>query len=44
LIAENQDSDSVVTFAIDTDTGKLKPTGQILSLGSPVCAVFVGAK
>jgi 6-phosphogluconolactonase len=44
LIAENQDSDSIILFSIDTDTGKLKPTGQTLSLGSPVCAVFVGAK
>jgi 6-phosphogluconolactonase len=44
LIAENQDSDSVVMYAIDTATGKLKPTGQTLSVGSPVCAVFVGAK
>jgi 6-phosphogluconolactonase len=44
LIAENQDSDSIVVFSIDPDTGKLKPTGQTLSLGSPVCAVFVGAK
>jgi 6-phosphogluconolactonase len=44
LIAENQDSDSIVVFSVDADTGKLKPTGQVLSLGSPVCAVFVGAK
>ncbi|MEI9959819.1 MAG: beta-propeller fold lactonase family protein [Limisphaerales bacterium] len=44
LLAENQNSDSVVVFAIDADTGKLKPTGQTLSIGSPVCAVFVNQR
>jgi 6-phosphogluconolactonase len=44
MIVENQTSDSVVMFAIDTDTGKLKATGQTLTVGSPLCAVFVGAK
>jgi 6-phosphogluconolactonase len=44
LIAENQDSDSVVVFAVDQETGKITPTGQTLSLGAPMCAVFVGAK
>ncbi len=42
LLAENQASDSVVVFSIDVVTGKLKPTGQTLPVGSPVCAVFVG--
>ena len=44
LLAENQASDSVIVFALDPDTGKLKPTGQSLTVGSPVCAVFVGEK
>jgi 6-phosphogluconolactonase len=44
LLAENQDSDSVVVFAIDPDTGRLIPTGQTVSIGSPVCAVFVSEK
>jgi len=44
LLAENQASDSVVVFALDPDTGKLKPTGQTVSVGAPVCAVFVGEK
>jgi 6-phosphogluconolactonase len=44
LLAENQNSDSVVVFAIDAATGKLKPAGQTLSIGSPVCAVFVKVK
>ena len=44
LLAENQGSDSVVVFAIDPDTGRLILTGQTVSIGSPVCAVFVGEK
>ena len=44
LLAENQNSDSVVVFGIDTATGKLKPTGQTIIVGSPVCAVFVPAE
>jgi 6-phosphogluconolactonase len=44
LLAENQGSDSVVVFAIDPDTGRLIPTGQTVSIGSPVCAVFVSEK
>lgn len=43
LLAENQGSDSVVVFSIDAVTGQLKPTGQTVAVGSPVCAVFVGA-
>lgn len=44
LLAANQGSDSVVVFALDPETGKLKPAGQSIPIGSPVCAVFVGAK
>jgi 6-phosphogluconolactonase len=44
LIAENQGSDSVVVFSVDQTTGKLTPTGQTLSVGAPMCAVFVAAK
>ena len=44
LFAENQASDTVIVFAIDPATGKLRPTGQSQTIGSPVCAVFVGAK
>ncbi|MCP5537531.1 MAG: lactonase family protein [Akkermansiaceae bacterium] len=41
LIALNQDSDTVISFAFDPATGL--PTGgsgATLSLGSPVCAIF----
>jgi 6-phosphogluconolactonase len=41
LLAENQDSDSIVVFQVDGRTGRLSPTGQTVSVGAPVCAVFV---
>jgi 6-phosphogluconolactonase len=44
LLAENQGSDTVVVFSIDAVTGQLKPTGQTVAVGSPVCAVFVGVR
>lgn len=40
LWAANQNSDSIVLFLVDGATGKLTPTGQTLSVGSPVCVVF----
>jgi len=40
LLAANQDTDSVVAFQIDLETGKMKPLGQSLEVGSPVCVVF----
>jgi len=43
LLAENQASDSVVVFRIDRPTGRLQPTGQTVTVGAPVCAVFVPA-
>ena len=43
LFAENQGSDSVVVFAADSETGRLAANGQVLEVGSPVCAVFVRA-
>ena len=44
LIAENQASDSVAVFSLDPDTGKLQPTGQTITIGAPVCSVFVETK
>lgn len=44
LLAENQGSDSVVVFKIDGASGKLEPTGQVVEVPMPVCAVFVAAK
>lgn len=44
LLAENQNSDSVHVFAIDQKTGKLKPTGDSIKVGKPVCIRMVPAK
>ena len=44
LLAENQDSDSIVVFRVDAKTGRLSPAGQTVSVGTPVCAVFVPVK
>jgi len=41
LIAGNQRSDSLVVFRIEGSTGRLAPTGQTLTIGSPVSVVFV---
>jgi 6-phosphogluconolactonase len=44
LLAENQDSDSIVVFRVDSKTGGLSPAGQEVSVGSPVCVVFLPGK
>ena len=44
LLAENQESGSVVVFRVDPKTGGLSATGQSVSVGSPVCAVFLPVK
>jgi len=41
LLAAGFDSDSVVVFAIDQETGKLKPTGQSIKIAQPVCVKFL---
>ena len=41
LIVGNQDTDSVVTFSIDGDTGDLQPTGHVAHVLSPVCILPV---
>ena len=44
MLAENQESDSVVVFRVDARTGRLSATGQSVSVGVPVCALFAPAK
>jgi 6-phosphogluconolactonase len=44
LVVENQFSNNVVVFQVNAGTGRLKPTGQTLEMGAPVCAVFVPEK
>jgi 6-phosphogluconolactonase len=41
LLAENQDSNTIVVFRIDPQTGSLRPTGQTVSLGKPVCIKMI---
>jgi 6-phosphogluconolactonase len=41
LIVGNQDSDTVVVFEIDQQTGKLTPTGSKIDVTAPVCVKFV---
>jgi 6-phosphogluconolactonase len=41
LLAENQDSDNVVAFRVNAKTGRLSPAEQTVSVGAPVCSVFV---
>jgi 6-phosphogluconolactonase (cycloisomerase 2 family) len=40
VFALNEDSDAIVTLAVDADTGRLRPTGASVAFGSPVCMVF----
>jgi 6-phosphogluconolactonase len=43
LLAENQESNKVTVFRINGSTGELSPTGRVLSVPTPACAVFVPA-
>ena len=44
LLAENQNSDSIAVFSVDAQTGQLNPTGQMVTVGAPVCMTFVTAR
>src|SRR5258708_524001 len=44
LLAENQLSDTIMEFRINPTTGELTPTGETLTVPSPVCLVFVPGK
>ena len=41
LLAENQLSDTIVTFRIDQKTGTPTPTGETFEVPSPVCLRFL---
>ena len=41
LLVANQDSDAIVVFKIDKETGLLEPTGQRLEVPSPTCLKMV---
>jgi 6-phosphogluconolactonase (cycloisomerase 2 family) len=40
LYAANQQSDSIVPFAVDPATGRLSSTGPVVKTGSPCCIAF----
>ena len=40
LYAANEDSDTIVIFDVDTDSGNITASGQVIKIGSPVCIVF----
>lgn len=37
LLAANQDTDTIVAFAVDPSTGRLTPTGAVAATPSPTC-------
>ncbi|OEK02140.1 hypothetical protein BFP97_11670 [Roseivirga sp. 4D4] len=41
LLAANQDTDTIVTFAIDQETGMLSETGFVAEVPTPVCLKFL---
>lgn len=44
LFVENQFSDTIVAFHVDVNTGQLTPTGENVTVPSPVCLKFVAAE
>lgn len=44
LIAANQNSDNIIVYKIDKNTGKLSNTGTRIEIGSPVCLKFAPAE
>jgi 6-phosphogluconolactonase len=41
MLVANQDSDRVVMFSIDRESGTVKPTGTVLNAPMPTCVIFV---
>lgn len=41
MLVEGQDSNNIVVFKIDLQTGELTPTGSSITVGHPVCVKFV---
>jgi 6-phosphogluconolactonase len=41
MITAGQGSNSVAVFAMDQETGRIKPTGQTHEVGAPVCVRFL---
>jgi 6-phosphogluconolactonase len=41
MIVGSQKADKIVVFKIDLETGALKPTGEIVDAGTPICIRFL---
>jgi 6-phosphogluconolactonase len=41
LLVANRDTDNIVIFTIDADSGLLRPTGKEISIPNPVCLKFL---
>ena len=41
LYSLNEQGDTIVEFRVDAESGRLSPTGQVISSKSPACLVFV---
>lgn len=44
LLVANQETNNIVVFRIDPNSGRLTPTGQTLQVPSPVCLKFVAVE
>ena len=40
----NQESDNIVLFRVSASSGRLSPSGQTVSIPSPVCVIFIPAQ
>ncbi|MFI0816259.1 beta-propeller fold lactonase family protein [Streptomyces sp. NPDC021098] len=40
LFAANERSHTIVASGVEADSGTLRPSGEVVSTGSPVCVVF----
>jgi 6-phosphogluconolactonase len=40
LLVANQESDNIIVFKRDKETGKLSPTGGEIKVSMPVCLIF----
>jgi 6-phosphogluconolactonase len=41
LLVANRDTDNIVIFTVDADSGLLRPTGKEISIPNPVCLKFL---
>jgi 6-phosphogluconolactonase len=43
MMVANQDSNNVVAFTVDAETGQLRPTGESTEVASPTCVAYLPA-